>query len=180
MSVKLPITPQTRVSDLLESYPELEAVLVAQTPIFEKLRNPVLRKTVAKVATLEKAAAIAAISVEKLVSELRKAAGQSAANPPATDQPSLESRAFDSPDRPAWLDLSKVVHYLDADEFLSRGEHPLNKVIALSKALDPGQALSLASSFRPVPLIEKLEELGHPVWCSQNRPGRFDTFIGAK
>jgi len=34
-------------------------------------------------------------------------------------------------------------------------------VIALSKALDPGQALSLASSFRPVPLIEKLEELGH-------------------
>ena len=94
MTAKLPITPQTKVGELLEAYPELEAVLVAQTPIFEKLKNPVLRKTVAKVATLEKAAAIANIPVVKLVSELRKAAGQSALIPTTADQASLESRAL--------------------------------------------------------------------------------------
>ena len=73
-----------------------------------------------------------------------------------------------------------MIRYLDADEYLSRGEHPLSKVIELSKALAPGQALGVTSSFRPVPLIEKLEELGHPVWCTDSGAGRFDTFIGAK
>lgn len=180
MSDKPSITPQTRVSELLDAYPELEQMLAAQTPVFEKLKNPVLRKTVAKVATLEKAAAIAGIPVEKLVSELRKAVGQSAEIPVAGSPPPTASRALDSPERPQWLDPEKVAHRIDADEYLSRGEHPLNKVIQLSKGLSPGQSLRLVSSFRPLPLIEKLEELGHPAWCAESEPGRFETFIGAK
>ncbi|MFI4941789.1 MAG: DUF1858 domain-containing protein [Burkholderiales bacterium] len=50
------ITPATKVADLLESWPELEEVLIAQAPAFRRLRNPVLRRTVARVATLEQEA----------------------------------------------------------------------------------------------------------------------------
>ena len=48
---KLIISPKTKVGELLDVYPELEPVLMSMSPAFEKLRNPVLRKTVARVAT---------------------------------------------------------------------------------------------------------------------------------
>ena len=50
---KITISPKTKVGELLDAYPELENVLMAMSPAFEKLKNPILRKTVAKVATLQ-------------------------------------------------------------------------------------------------------------------------------
>ena len=52
------ITSTTKVADLLKSYPELEDVLIAMAPPFKKLKNPVLRRSVAKLATLQQAAAV--------------------------------------------------------------------------------------------------------------------------
>ena len=50
---KIIISPKTKVGELLDNYPDLESVLMEMSPAFEKLRNPVLRKTVARVATLQ-------------------------------------------------------------------------------------------------------------------------------
>ena len=47
---RLEITSQTKVAVLLEHFPELEETLIAMAPPFKKLRNPVLRRSVAKVA----------------------------------------------------------------------------------------------------------------------------------
>jgi len=55
---RIPLTPATKVADLLESWPELEEVLIAHAPAFRRLKNPVLRRTVARVATLEQAAGV--------------------------------------------------------------------------------------------------------------------------
>ena len=46
------ITPKTKVLELIETYPELEDVLIEYAPAFKNLKNPVLRRTVAKIATL--------------------------------------------------------------------------------------------------------------------------------
>jgi len=73
--VRPPITPQTRVGAILAAYPELEKALLEFSPHFEKLKNPILRKTVARVATLETAAATAGVNVADLVAHLRRAAG---------------------------------------------------------------------------------------------------------
>jgi len=43
------ITPKTKVLQLIEGYPKLEDILIGYVPAFEKLQNPVLRKTVAKI-----------------------------------------------------------------------------------------------------------------------------------
>ncbi|NOY46216.1 MAG: DUF438 domain-containing protein [Deltaproteobacteria bacterium] len=67
------IGPKTRIHDLLREHPHLLEVLVARSPAFAKLRNPFLRKTMGKVATLENAAAIAGIPVDDLVRTLREA-----------------------------------------------------------------------------------------------------------
>ena len=44
------ISPKTKVLQLIETYPQLEDVLIEYAPAFKKLKNPVLRKTVAKIA----------------------------------------------------------------------------------------------------------------------------------
>jgi hypothetical protein len=73
-----PILPSTKVAALLDRYPELEEVLIGLPPPFKKLKNPLLRKGVAKVASLRNAAAVGGITVHELVNKLRAAVGQEA------------------------------------------------------------------------------------------------------
>ena len=84
-----PITPEMRVGDLLAAYPELEPVLVAQAPAFANLKNPVLRRTVARVASLAQAARVGGLEVRALVQALRAAAGEDA-SPVAGSTPVAE------------------------------------------------------------------------------------------
>lgn len=74
---KLIITPKTKISDLLDAYPQLEDVLISLAPPFTKLRNPLLRKTIGRVTSLSQAAAVGGLKVEELVNVLRKETGQS-------------------------------------------------------------------------------------------------------
>ena len=53
MSNDFPIEPVTKIAALLDHYPELEDVLIGMAPPFKKLKNPILRKSVAKVASLQ-------------------------------------------------------------------------------------------------------------------------------
>jgi hypothetical protein len=55
MAGRPPITKDTRVAALLRDYPETEELLIGMSPAFTKLRNPVLRRSVARVATLGQA-----------------------------------------------------------------------------------------------------------------------------
>ena len=49
------ISPATKIGKLLEDYPELEELLVGLVPKFAALKNPILRKTVAKITSLQQA-----------------------------------------------------------------------------------------------------------------------------
>jgi hypothetical protein len=62
-----PILPSTKVATLLDRYPELENVLIELAPPFKKLKNPFLRKGVAKVASLRHAATV---SLQPAVAQL--------------------------------------------------------------------------------------------------------------
>jgi hypothetical protein len=167
--MKLPITPETKVGALLQAYPELEDTLIALAPAFARLRNPILRRTVAKLATLEQAARVGGLSVRELVTKLREAAGQ----------PGLNSTADSAADQPApaWLDERRVEFSLDADSLLASGEHPLGKVRQCLAALQPGGIVCLASSFRPEPLIAALAASGFAVYATESAPGRHLTYI---
>ena len=73
---KIDITPSVTVNALLKEYPELEEVLIEMAPPFKKLKNPILRRTIAKVATIRHIAAVGGIPLNELISKLRKAVGQ--------------------------------------------------------------------------------------------------------
>jgi len=66
------ITAQTRIGELLDAHPSLVEFLISRYPTFSKLKNPLLRKTVAKIATLSAASAMAGVTTEQLVREIQE------------------------------------------------------------------------------------------------------------
>ena len=64
------ITPQTRVADVLARYPQSLSVFLRNG--FSPLANPVLRKTMARVVTLEQACRREGVNLDELLRELSK------------------------------------------------------------------------------------------------------------
>lgn len=173
---RVAITPATKVADLLESWPELEQVLVAQAPAFRRLRNPVLRRTVARVATLEQAAGVGGVAVRDLVGALRRAAGLDEAAGAGAELVGGATGCAGG-EEPAWLAQARVVATIEADALLDAGEVPLARVNSAARALKPGESLRVVSGFRPVPLVEALAKQGLRCVVRETAPGRFETFV---
>jgi len=171
---KTPITPKAKVADVLEAHPELEDVLIATTPMFRKLRNPVLRKTIARITSLERAAEIAGLPPRELVIRLREAAGIEVGD---DDLPDAD-QVVDSDERPApWVDAARVVWTIDADQLLASEQQPISAVQSRAAALEADDLGLVRSSFRPAPLIELLGGQGYRVAVVRSGGG-YATFVG--
>ena len=171
--MSLPINPETKVGALLDAYPGIDEVLIAWVPAFEKLRNPILRRTVAKVATLEQAARIGGVSVREMVMKLREATGQSGGEVAEGAAPAAEGA-------PAWVSAGVVRHEIDADSMLQTGVHPIGKVRECCATLGVGELVRLTSGFRPEPLLETMRRAGLEVYCAEVSPGRHVSWFGRK
>lgn len=156
---ELIIAPKTKVAELLDAYPQLEPVLIETVPAFEKLRNPILRKTVARVTTLQQAAVIGGVNVEDLINRLRREVGQ--------DHFSGAAAAAYVTEQPGWFTETRVVDALDARGMLAAGEQPVNQVIADLQTLEPGDIYKLIAPFMPAPLVDKASSLGISHWVTQ-------------
>lgn len=166
----MPITPETKIGDFLEAHPELQEALIERVPQFAKLRNPILRRTVAKLATVEQAARIAGLPTAELVTFLRQLAGEAtgcetSSSAPVTEEP-----------RPAWAQGSPRFT-LDAETLLAGGGHPLAKTRQTLSQLTSGETLVLRSAFRPEPLLDQMRQEGLPCWCERSEENRFVTWI---
>jgi hypothetical protein len=153
------ITPKTKVLELIETYPELEDVLIEYAPAFKNLKNPVLRRTVAKIATLQQAAAIGGVKTEELINRLRKEVGQ--------DLITGESGSQYNYQKPEWFAEDKIVKRFNASEMLAAGEHPVNQVIADLNHLEAGKIYELKAPFLTAPLIDKATSLGLKHWVDK-------------
>lgn len=177
MAPHLPITPETKVGELLDAYPELEETLVTMAPAFAKLRNPVLRRTVAQVATLEQAARVGGVPVKELVTRLRNAARLPAGASPDAATDAVGVAAADDHARPDWVEQVTVAATIDADEALAASRHPLGQVMTAVRALDPGCAVVVDSSFVPAPLVDALARQGYESTTTRSGAGRYRTWI---
>ncbi|MCF8233781.1 MAG: DUF1858 domain-containing protein [Bacteroidales bacterium] len=168
MSEKLIITPKTKVGELLKAYPELESKLVELAPEFKKLRNPVLRRTIARVTSLQQAARVGGVSVDEIVNKLRKAAGQ--------DEIKVEEATHLSGEKPDWLDEKNIRRTFDATETIAAGGHPLDIVLRETRKMKPGEIYLLLTPFLPAPLIDKVKEMGFETWTEEQN-GVFRNFF---
>lgn len=160
--MKTDINLQTKVASLLESYPELEDKLIELSPVFSKLKNPVLRRTIAKVTSLQQAAGVAGISPPLLIQELRKAVGLSDVTID-TDTDITEDTVV-----PAWFNENSISILFDARPVLEAGDSPMQEILRLSSKLEERQILQIVTPFKPIPIIDILKSKGFKAWSRGN------------
>lgn len=141
------ITPDSRIGELLERWPGLEDVLLELSPHFRALKNPVLRRTIAKVATLRQVSTVSGVALGVLVERLRAGAGLPAVA--CADEPG-EARS----ERPAWAAEGAATRTRDARAAIEAGEHPMPAVLADLAALPDGGIYQLVTPFVPAPLVD--------------------------
>lgn len=153
-----------KVSDLLDAYPHLGDTLLELSPAFSKLRNPILRRTVAKVTTLQQAAKVAGISPILLLETLRQAAGL----PIDGSNESIDIEN-EQKDKPEWFDETNITIRFDARPIIESGENPMQEIIRLSKELQNNQIMELTAPFKPVPIMDLLKSKGFEVWYNNGK-----------
>ncbi|HPO54593.1 MAG TPA: DUF1858 domain-containing protein [Ignavibacteriaceae bacterium] len=166
------ITPDTKVAELLNNFPELEKVLISLAPEFVKLNNPVLRRTIARVTSLKQAARVGNLDLAVLINKLRSAVGQ--------DTEYLGKKDDSEESGPVWLANSAITTEYDATEDLNNGIHPVAKVTKEAAGLKSDEVFCLVTGFVPAPLIDILKEKGHEVYTQKEQNGKFKTFIKGK
>jgi hypothetical protein len=167
MEQKLIITPKTKVLELIENYPQLEDVLVGFVPAFSKLKNPILRKTVARIATLQQAASVGNVKVEDLINRLRKEVGQ--------DIYTEGAGTVYNTTKPQWFNENKINKELNASAMLADGEQPVAQVIEDLKSMEEDKIYKLIAPFLPAPLIDKATSLSIKHWI--DKKGEEEYFI---
>ena len=168
------ISPETKIRALLDRFPQLETVLMEMAPQFKQLRNPILRKTIAKVVSLSQVAAIGKVSLTEMINQLRTEAGiqEEFGSDMAADAVAVET--------PAWFFEDRIVKTLDARSMLEAGEHPVQRVLGECRDLKPGDIYELITPFLPAPLIEKAAAIGLLAWAKEESEGLYKTFFTPK
>jgi hypothetical protein len=168
---KLIITPKTKIYDLLEAYPELEDVLIRLAPEFKKLKNPLLRKTIARIASISQAATVGGINVEHMVNKLREHVGQG--NIEQLDDTGTKYIT----ERPDWFHPEAIVNTIDIREMLNRGEQPVHEVLSAIKKLNENKILEVIAPFVPAPLLDKTLSLSYKHWVEKWGEGEYGVYF---
>ena len=164
------ITLQTTIAELLNDYEGMKDILIQINPKFKKLNNPVLRRTLAKVATVKQAAFVGGMDPVELLNALRKAVGQQ-----VVEEISSETQKEPANTLPQWYKEPAVI--LDANQLLKDDKNPLAEAIHILKTLQNGEIVELQADFWPEPLIEELEKKGYSVYCQKANEKLYRTFI---
>ncbi|QIA07557.1 DUF1858 domain-containing protein [Draconibacterium halophilum] len=168
---KLIITPKTKIYDLLEAYPQLEDVLISAAPPFKKLKNPVLRKTITKITTLNQAATIGGLKVEELINKLRSQVGQT-----NIDGVGDETENYTT-EKPAWFEERNIAETIDIREMLNAGEQPVHEVMSAIKKLNENEILQVIAPFIPAPLIDKSLSMSYRHWLNKKDSEEYRVFF---
>jgi uncharacterized protein (DUF2249 family) len=152
-----------RVASVLAQDERLLEVFVAASPAFEKLRSAAMRKTMARLVTVEQAAKIAGVDPAQLIDRLNAALGGAAPADGATFAPAPDASSLPAiPDALRALPADRLVD-LDVREDLRAGKEPFRRILDAARALPHGSVLRVRAIFEPAPLYAVLAKhgLGH-------------------
>lgn len=147
-----------RVAAVLARDGRLLDVFVAASPVFEKLRSAAMRKTMARLVTVEQAARIAGIDAADLVERLNRALAGT--EPPRGAEPVLAASAVSPlPESLTLLPADRLVE-CDVREELRAGVEPFRRILDAARELPAGSVLRVRAIFEPAPLYAVLARHG--------------------
>lgn len=166
-----------RVAEVLKRDEGLIGVFVAASPVFQGLRNPLMRRTMGWLATVEQAARVAGINPEALVERLNHASDadpeitSAAGASPITESQSREEESMSAidtgvPPALARIPADRVVD-LDVREELRNGQEPFSRIMAAKREVPPGGVLRLRAIFEPAPLYAVMAKQGFDHWTEE-------------
>jgi hypothetical protein len=164
------ILPSTIVHELLTAYPELEEKLIDIAPPFKKLQNPLLRKSIAKVATIKNISSVGNIPLDELVNKLREEVGQSKSDESFEDETYYSSK-------PAWFSIDKVSTSIVEEEVEDKDKMTVVTVLREAKKLRGGEIIELVTTFLPAPGIDSLRSKGYSVWTMKDEGNTIRTYF---
>lgn len=153
-----PVRADDRVNDVLARDDALVEVFVRHSAHFDKLRNRAMRRVMGRLVTVEDAARLAVVPVERLLHDLNVALGLSTEEAPAdrtAERPQVTPDGLTAQRPP---DAAEVA--LDVRDDLHAGREPLARIMAAVSALPEDAVLHLRTIFEPVPLLELLARRG--------------------
>jgi len=166
----LDITPSVTVHELLEEYPQLEEVLIGIAPPFKKLKNPFLRKTIAKVATIKHISSVGGVPLGELIAKLRNSVGQSPSNQSYTDEDYFGKQ-------PKWFSTDKVTLTIEEDRLENKDEMTLVAIMRGAKDVKAGEIIELVTTFLPAPGIDALRSKGYSIWVKKEGGGIIKSYF---
>jgi len=170
MKSKIQIRPSTTVHELLTAYPELEDKLIAMAPPFKKLRNPALRKSIAKIATLKNIASVGNIPLNELIAKISQEVGQSV----STEE--YEDEDYFTP-QPDWFSADKIAVSLVEGQVGDKDKMTVVAVLREAAKLKAGEIIELITTFLPAPGIDSMSAKGYSVWTTKSEGDTIRTYF---
>jgi len=165
------ITLETKIADLLNDYEGMKDILIKINPKFKKLNNPVLRRTLAKIAGVKQAAIVGGMDPIDLLNQLREAVGQtSVGNIMMPEGKVAEEEA------PKWTQ-KEIKETLNANTILDEERNPLAELHKALKSIGEGEVITIEADFQPEPLIDEMLKAGHDVFSKEVEKDHFITYI---
>lgn len=157
-----------RVASVLDRDERLLEVFIAASPVFERLKNPGMRRTMARLVTVEQAARIARLDPADLLDRLNDSAGARAGleAPEPTAEERMKVTEAGMPLHLSELPLDRLLD-LDVREDLRLGREPFSRIMAAKASLPAGGVLRLRATFEPVPLYHVLGKQGFDHWTER-------------
>ena len=165
----IPIGPTDRVSDVLARDERLVDVFVRHASHFEKLRQPALRRVMARLVSVEQAARMAGVPVDDLLRDLNRAIGAQSNTAQAGIAAPTGGDASETMNR-AQHPVGWPTIELDLRDDMRSGREPFSRIIAAVGALHDDRVLRLRTIFEPVPLFAVLARRGLVHESRQNAP----------
>ncbi|MCL5879126.1 MAG: DUF2249 domain-containing protein [Deltaproteobacteria bacterium] len=156
------ITPQTKIIDMIKEYPELVDVLASYNSHFGLLKNPIMRRTFARLATVRHASKVAGVNLAELIKLLNNAIGETVSDADVAAGEDERSQA-DLSSYPV-KDIIEQRHVrttsLDVREVMKNHGEPFPVIMQAVAKVKQGEALVLETLFEPAPLYDVLKKKG--------------------
>lgn len=159
------ITAEDKIYDLVQRYPQLRTVLPEISAKFNRLNNPLVFNTVARVTTVRTAAGVGQIYLREMLFQLNEAIGlgrdyleQEKKTVGALKESFLKARSASSAqEKPLWLKYGGDWTVRDVRD---SGKDPFEELSNLSQSTPAGSGFILIQKFLPLPLLNYLKLQG--------------------
>jgi uncharacterized protein (DUF2249 family) len=148
------INANTKIAAILKQNAASLDAIIAVSPKFEKLRNPILRRVMAGRTSLAMAAKVGGCAVEDFFIRLRPLGFETDRVTPVAEDEKKPLPAFI-----VSLEKDQLI-VLDVRPVMAAGKDPLSIIVQKVKTIQPGQVLKIINTFEPTPLMALLGKQG--------------------